>query len=222
MQRDVNLGELSRLRQAYYRFSGALLLYPDAERLSTAIAAAAELQSESESLARFSYWQPWQRLLSTLQGQENGSAERIEEDYVRLFLVKAEAPPYESFFIDPDRQAAGWIAAQLAREYAEKGLTLSPSLNQPPDHVAVELEFMAHLCSVEARAREMGDRIGVHQALTGQATFLNRHLGSWFPVFASRIAAARGGGGLYADIAEAASAFIQHEQDWIALLLEST
>lgn len=217
-QNDMSLAELARLRRGCYRFSGALFLYPNEERLANLLAAAGELQKGSDSLAVFPFFRPWQRLLATLQ-KLTGDGTEVEEEYVRLFLVNPYAPPYESFYIDPQRQSTGWITAQLAHEYTEKGLTLSSSLQKPPDHVAVELEFMAFLCTLEAQAWEREASEEGLQVLEWQRAFLSQHLARWFPAFMRQVAMADGEG-LYAVTAEAAGAFIHHDWDLIALLTE--
>jgi anaerobic sulfite reductase subunit A len=218
-QHDMGLMELARLRQGCYRFFGALFLYPDEERLTNLTTATGELQEVSESLAAFPFFGPWRRLLTTLQGLTDG--ESIEGEYTRLFVVNPAAPLYESFYIDPKRRATGWITAQLAREYTERGLALSPSLRKPPDHVAVELEFMAYLCGLEAQTwqREASEE-GI-QLLEGQHAFLGQHLARWFPAFTRQVAAADQKG-LYAATVEAADAFIHHDRDLVDLLLRET
>ena len=215
----MGLAELARLRQGCYRFSGALFVYPDKERLANLVAAAGELQEGSEPLAVFPFFGPWQRLLTTLQGLAEGEKAEVEEEYVRLFLVNPEAPPYESFYRDPQRQVTGWITAQLEREYSERGLALSPSFQEPSDHAAVELEFMAFLCSLEAQAWERNALKEGFQVLERQRAFLGQHLDRWFSAFVRQVAVAEQEG-LYTVIAEAAHAFIHHDQDLVALLLE--
>jgi TorA-specific chaperone len=216
-QNDKGLMELAHLRQGYYRFSGALFLYPDEERLGNLVGAARELQNESNFLAVFPFFGPWRRLLATLQ--ELTDAEEVEEEYVRLFVVNPQAPPYESSYLDPRRRATGWITAGLAREYIERGLALSPSLQEPPDHVAVELELMSFLCNLEAQAWERGDLKEASQVLRSQRGFLGLHLERWFPAFARQVAAA-GRDGLYVLAAEAAGALIHHDRDLVDLLLQ--
>jgi TorA maturation chaperone TorD len=183
------------------------------------VAATGELQEGSESLAAFPFFVPWQRLLTTLQRLTESETAEVEEEYVRLFLVNPEAPLYESFYIDPKRQATGWIAAQLEGEYSERGLALSPSLQEPPDHVAVELEFMSFLCDLEAQAWEKEALKEGFQVLQWEWNFLGSHLERWFPAFVQQVAMADQEG-LYAVTAEAADAFIHHDRDLVALLLE--
>lgn len=217
-QDDIGVAELARLRQGCYRFAAALFLYPGQGRLTKLAAASGELQRRGDSLVAFPFFGLWQRLLTTLHGLVEGGTAKVEEDYMRLFLVNPQALPYESFYLDPQRRATGWILAQLEGEYAKRGLALSPSLQETPDHVAVELEFMAFLCDLEAQAWERRDLRESCQALKWQHGFLDQHLKCWFPAFARQVAAADHEG-LYALAAEAANAFIQHDRDLTALLL---
>ena len=214
----VNLAELARLRQGAYRFLGALFLYPDGERVTDLTAAAECLEAEWDALETWATWGAWQRLFLTLQGLAECGAAKLEGEYVRLFLVNPETPLYESFYIDPKRQATGWIGAQLMHEYSERGLTLSPSRGEPPDHVAVELEFMAFLCSLEARAREEEALEEASGILRRQLEFLDRHLGRWVPAFSHQVTAASRLD-LYAVGVETAQAFIQDDRDLADLLL---
>ena len=214
----MHLRDLIRWRQAIYRLLGALFLYPDRERLDSLMVTAGELRNESDSLAAFPFFGPWHRLLTVLCGLAQVSAAEIEGEYVRLFLVNPEAPPYESFYLDPKRKIAGWIAAQLAHEYADLGLTLSPGRQEVPDHVSVELELMAFLCGLEMQAWQREIPEDGTEILERQRAFLDDHLGNWCPVFAQQVVAASRGN-LYAVVAEATNAFLVHDRDLVALLL---
>ena len=216
------LAEVTRLRQAAYRLLGALFLYPDEVRLAKWGAMAEALTRESASLAAFPFFHPWQRLLTALQELAAGELGQLQETYVSLFMLHRDGAlclPYESFYRDPHGQAVGWVAAQLEREYAAAGLTLAPSLHDLPDHVAVELEFMAFLCDREAQAWEGEALTEGLQALREQRAFLKAHLGRWFPAFARQVMAADPLG-LYAVAAEAAHAFVHHDRDWVTLLVQ--
>ncbi len=229
LQDDLSLAELARLRQAAYRLFGALFLYPDESRLTALVVAAGALQEAGESLAIFPFFGSWQRLLTALTltpGRGRGHAPLtvdVQQEYVHLFLVNPDGPlcpPYESFYLDPDREAAGWIPAQLEREYATAGLMLSPRLKEQPDHAAVELEFMAYLCDQEAQAWEEEVLEGAFQVLERQRAFLTGHLGRWFPAFTRRLTLVAEES-LYGVTAAAAHAFVHHDRDLVALLLES-
>ena len=46
-------------------------------------------------------------LLTPLAQIDDETAESIEEEYNRLLRVKPVAPPYESYYVDPEGQARG-------------------------------------------------------------------------------------------------------------------
>lgn len=218
----MRLEDLARLRQLAYRLLSSALLYPDKKRWETLAAAAWELKGASHAMVQFDFFPRWDRFLTSLADLPNHPAP--EEEYVRVFMHSSESAsclPYESVFIAPGGQATGWMLALLEQEYAVAGLALSPSLKDLPDHISVELEFMAFLCGQETdawsgRAAEKGV-----QALERQAAFLNKHLCRWVPGWAQHVADADGEG-IYSVVAETASAFLCHDQDLIRVLLDKS
>lgn len=207
------LAEMARLRQVIYRFLGGLLLYPEEPRWTTLGEVARELLAHSEPLANFPSFPLWQRLLAWMANlEERPPLARLQPQFIRLFQVSLDGPvchPYESCYLDPERRLSGWVAIGLAQEYATEGLALSPTFRDMPDHVAVEMEFMAFLCSREAEAWEKGAEQEARQILRREHAFLNAHLGRWFPLFARRVVATDPDG-FYATVVAAADAFIQH------------
>ncbi len=217
-----SIADLARLRGAAYRFLGAWFLYPDDGRLAQLVEVARLLEAE-EAFAHFPFFGSWQRALRLLTGAGRPPTATLEDQYVRLFVVNPEGtvcPPYESFYLDPDPQAAGWVRAQLKQEYATAGLALAPAFHGLPDHVSVELEFMAFLCSQETDAWDRQDPREGMEFLKRQRTFLERHLGRWFPDFAREVQRADPSG-LYGSFAAAAAALIHHDLDLLPLLLET-
>jgi ferredoxin len=87
----------------------------------------------------------------------------------------------------------------VRQSYAAEGL--APEGHSLPDHVAVELEFMAHLARREAEARERGDEEGALACLRQQEAFLGEHLGRWLPRFCQRVLAGEAHP-FYADLAQ--------------------
>jgi TorA maturation chaperone TorD len=209
---------LAHWRQVAYRLFSSTLLYPNEERLNSIAAAAMELHKQSHAMEKFAFSPKWQRLLTSLTclpGHQD-----LEEEYIRVFMHNSEGTPclpYESVFMDIRGQAAGWIVALLEGEYAAAGLALSPSLKDLPDHVAVELEFMAFLCGQEADAWTREAVKEAVQAMERQAIFLDRHLTLWLPEWVALVAIADGEG-IYSMVAETTQAFVSHDQDLIGTL----
>lgn len=55
--------------------------------------------------------------------------------------------------------------------------------NLGPDHFAVELEFMSHLCKKEAEAWETNEEQIAESLGNEQVEFMNAHLGQWYKNF---------------------------------------
>lgn len=217
--RHMDLADLARLRQAAYRLFSTMLLYPDEERLRTVAAVAGELRDQGDLLATFSFFSQWRELLDTLHGLSDLELTRVQEEYIQVFMVKPEGSPclpYESAYLEP-KGATGWIA--LEREYAAAGLSLSPSLGEPPDHVAVELEFLYFLCHQEALAWEERRLHDAVETLKWQASFLEQHLGRWFPAFARQVGGTDNSK-IYTAVTVAAQTFISHDRDLLKALVE--
>ena len=107
----------------------------------------------------------------------------------------------------------------VEREYATAGLSLSPSLHDMPDHVAVELEFMAFLCAQEASAWEREALAEGIQAIERQESFLERHLARWLPQWAKELGAVAGDG-VYSLTAATAGSFVCQDNDLLKAVLE--
>ena len=114
---------------------------------------------------------------------------------------------------DPDALAAGhhaavvgalpwesaWMAAdgrlgstdEVRAAYADGGF--APGDREEPDHVGLELAFLAHLCAAEAEGLE--DGVDVRPIVDRQRGSLDQHLGRWLPalVLAVREAGSQGG-----------------------------
>lgn len=79
---------------------------------------------------------------------------------------------------------------QAEHFYAESGWEAPEEWAACPDHIGVELQFMAHLCALEADACR--DRtVRAAESWRGwQRAFLRIHLGGWVPEFCARLAQA--------------------------------
>ena len=212
----LQLAELARFRQAAYRLFGAVLLYPAEERFATLIAAARELKSQSARFAGLAFFPQWTAFLASLAKRgELGTAD-LEGTYVDLFVVNQKVPLYQSGFLTPDNPAL--TMAVLDGEYSAAGLSVAGSFKEPPDHAAVELEFMSFLCGKEAEAWTKRSPKDAIKQLEAEAGFLDRQLSRWFPAFAEQVAR-HAGDSLYTSVTRAAHAFIGHDQGLLPALL---
>jgi TorA maturation chaperone TorD len=107
----------------------------------------------------------------------------LEVDHAALFVgpFRLEAPPYGSVHLEEGRTLMGDSTVAAARCYAEAGL--ATIAHEPPDHIGIELEFMAYLAARSATARAAGDERQAEQLARAQRRFLGEHLGAWAPRF---------------------------------------
>ena len=75
----------------------------------------------------------------------------------------------------------------IARLYYEAGLKMDEGFQLPPDHIAVEMEFMAYLCHNELEARQQGDKEKEDYAGALQKTVLDNHLAAFACQFAEKL-----------------------------------
>lgn len=121
---------------------------------------------------------------------------RLEVDYNRLFVGPGAllAPPYESYYASEARQAGGGRLRTederaVAAAYRKSGFAVPEPLVELPDHIAIELEFLARLAGAEADFWERGSEEEALESQSAQARFIEEHLGTWAKAFAERVGA---------------------------------
>ncbi|MDE8702396.1 molecular chaperone TorD family protein [Adlercreutzia equolifaciens] len=117
-------------------------------------------------------------------------------EYARIFLaagvyVKSDktAIPYESVFTSPERIMMQASRDDVVRRFARDGFKVNPALHEPEDHLAFELEYLAHLNDRAAVLAEAGDTVGLRANFARQVDFIETHILNWLPALT---AAARG------------------------------
>jgi TorA maturation chaperone TorD len=80
-----------------------------------------------------------------------------------------------------------------------------------PDHISIELEFMAALAGQEARAFGDEDFAEASRRIGLQKKFLTKHLGKWAPAFCREVAE-RSQLPFYREIARLSTAFLKAER----------
>jgi len=101
-------------------------------------------------------------------------------------LVSSSAPPYEIEYVNSklDFQRSNGLA-DISGFYRAFGLTIAENFPERPDHIVLELEFMAFLQGLERRAAQHGtNMLNQHICHEAQQRFLSDHLAWWTPAFA--------------------------------------
>lgn len=117
---------------------------------------------------------------------ENSSEERLKIDYAALFVGPFQllAAPYGSIYLEAGGRVLGESTLAVQKCYEEAGLSLA--IQEPADHIAIELEFMHYLAVQEAEATSSGQAKDAQILKTIQSQFLNQFM-AWVPEFCERI-----------------------------------
>jgi putative dimethyl sulfoxide reductase chaperone len=138
------------------------------------------------------------------------SETQLRVDHAALFVgpFTLKAPPYGSIYLERNNTLMGETTLAAAACYREAGLEVT--LHEPPDHIAVELEFMHYLACLATRATHDGDRDEAARLAERQRQFLDEHLGAWAPAFCAAVR--RGATTLfYQALADCLQAFLDME-----------
>ena len=129
------------------------------------------------------------RYARTAANVRKGSVERVAVEYARLFLgpPKPAAPPWETMYAARGRVGEvgfGRATFDMRRLLREAGLAVRGSNNQYPDHMGLELLYMAARCKSFAENPPTPDD---ERAL---ARFAAEHPVSWAPALREAVEAA--------------------------------
>lgn len=176
--------KLAQAREDLCRFLSACYYEPSTafaeERLFDSIADAAQVLSPQLA-------QSARQLELAFASQE---IETLLIDYTRLFLGPTQvlAQPYGSSWLSAaaeDRQAS---IDGLLELYRLGGFELSDELNELPDHVAIELEFLYLLTFTKNQASRSGRVDELVAAEELEKRFVDEHLKTWLMPFTSAVA----------------------------------
>ena len=195
---------------------GALALDPKLQRV--AVAAAGLLASEAPAIMELGPGELPPRELDLLPLVEELSKPREEvvRQHQEVFglLIGKSAPPYETEYCHST--LTFYRSQQLADAagfYHAFGLEQNSRTPERPDHISVELEFMAHLIRKELLAAgepELQQKAPICRE--AQEKFFEAHLAWWVPAFAGLLGRAAPSGA-YQAIARALACFVPCERD---------
>ncbi|HAL87083.1 MAG TPA: molecular chaperone TorD [Deferribacteraceae bacterium] len=145
-------------------------------------------------------------------------------DYARIFLgagvveTEQSAFPYESVYTSDKRLIMQEARDEVLYIYRKHGLGVDDKYNIPEDHLALELEFMAYLCSSLKQKIDKDSPEEVVSNLDEQKSFINKHLANWVPSFCNDVKKVAGTE-FYIGLAELTTAFLTMDLNIIDGLL---
>ena len=118
----------------------------------------------------------------------DGDLEALGQEFEALFIV-----PIRGMYVTP--YASVYLTGIMSQEpmratrqiYKDAGLELGQGSADSPDHIGMELEFMAMLCDRETTVLRDGPSDEVQDLLVLQQRFLTGHLLPWIPQLSSEI-----------------------------------
>jgi TorA maturation chaperone TorD len=122
-----------------------------------------------------------QEIIKALSVYSGGSRDQIlldlERDYTWMFFASKPRIAYLFGSVYGEGKLYQESTFEITRLYYETGLKLEESFKLPPDHIAVELEFMAYLAFNEQEATRGGNRENAEYAVEMQEKVLKDYLG---------------------------------------------
>ncbi|MBI2354580.1 MAG: molecular chaperone TorD family protein [Deltaproteobacteria bacterium] len=150
--------------------------------------------------------------------KESG-CEALTVAYAALFVGPSQllAPPYGSFYMEPEKRVMGETTMAAHAFYLECGLRLDDDFSELPDHMAVELEFASYLLQRAIQAAGEGDTEGYDGWVERRRHFLHTFLAGWYNEFCNNI---RNGAedGFYSALADCLEAVVTRDGELLTAL----
>jgi TorA maturation chaperone TorD len=120
-------------------------------------------------------------------GLEESTPDELRVEYARLFVgpFALLAPPYGSVYLEQSGRLMGDSTLAVQRLYREAGLV--QEIQEAPDHIALELEFLHYLCLKEAEGVAANQPEAAGEYAARQSEFMDRLLRPWLPAFCEKI-----------------------------------
>ena len=149
--------------------------------------------------------------------------EELTTEYARLFLGPGKhISPHES--VHHEREDGEWgglwgaSTVEVKKFIEATGLEYVRDYSGMPDHISVELEFMAELIQTEVNFWAEGHENKARQCLLLEKRFLAEHLANWMSTFCEKIIS-EAESSFYIEMAALTKRFIQLDQQ--ELLIDS-
>ena len=130
-----------------------------------------------------------------LKGEYSGNSRdrsemllELEKEYTRIFFASKPRLAYLFESVYKEGKLYQDSTFEIARLYHDAGLKISDDFRLPPDHIAVEFEFLSFLCFKELEGAGSGDNETREYAKELQGEVISKHLGPFALNVAERLA----------------------------------
>lgn len=103
----------------------------------------------------------------------------LEAEHTALFVLPSGVIPHEAFYLDQERRLGGNVTIAVEQFYRRAGTSILDRCVEMPDHLGLELEFMAVLCRLESDLGDAGESAARQRCVELQRAFLEEHLSRW-------------------------------------------
>lgn len=167
---------------AYPDEDGAELLWSEDSKIPLELAAAA-LAPE----LRLDVQQALQVMWNAREASIHDADIPLPAEFTFLFAREVQAPPYEGRYRPMSGFSMGHELSDVASYYAAFGFQVSDRAKERPDHITLELEFLAALYAKEVYAVERGWSARARTTRKVREKFLREHVVWWTEQFAALV-----------------------------------
>jgi len=129
------------------------------------------------------------KLCKLKKSLEENSEEDLVADHAQLMIGPFEllAPPYGSVYLEKNRKIMGDTTMEVGQFYFDCGLEVASDYNDPPDHIAVEMEFIHFLFSEIFKSLNEDKEVTAENYKTKLREFLEKYYLPFSDNFAEKI-----------------------------------
>lgn len=202
-------------RERTYGFLASLCLEPPAESVLSTIRDGSILLTLREAGAGEKALAALSELVDAVQAGSAQLQQDLESEHTALFVLASGVVPHESAYLDPARRVGTRITTDVSRFYENAGASILEQCTEMPDHLGLELEFMAFLCRVEQQLDGSSDQAFLDQCVKLQKQFLEQHLSRWAYRCCDEILKTATGG-FYKAVAHLIADFLKSDEAYMA------
>jgi len=179
-------------RALLYHWAAGLYSYPDEDGAELFWGKDSKIPLELAAAAlapehRFGLQQALEAVWDAREASMHDADIPLSAEFIFLFAREVQAPPYEGRYRPNSGFSMGHELSDVASYYAAFGFQVSDRAKERPDHITLELEFLAALYAKEVYAIERGWGARARTTRKARVKFLQEHVVGWTEQFAALV-----------------------------------